>query len=935
MRLARHLIGCFLVAASVAQAGEATIPKAGETVTWSLSESPIMISGQSTIPVGGSVVVEPGVTIDFAPLSRLFVEGELSAIGTSLERITIAGQVSGWLVVRGHVELVECQIDNTIAQSSGGLLEISDSAFGVSSATVTDIVKAPTVALIDRTSIATPFFSLVGQVRLRDVAIASETFRLSGAMVLENVTSQGTPLEFWREYQKTFVDGVSVTGAPGPGLILNGGSDFLIDSSVVLSGNEYPVQTKGSGLVPGSVIPLSGNTNNAVLGFEGNTVHSNAVVTMPDIGLPYHFLEGPEFADVVDVHPGVTVKLGPAGRFALRGNMFRRSVDVRGEPSAPIVFERLNASQPWLSLNGIGVNSLFEHVVVDGAAVGVASAQSSIWLSEATIRNSDVGLRPSGLGQIHARGVQFRDNVTGAETDTSIVSSGGLDLDGTERPNIFEGNVLAFDKTNTTSTVTFAENNWWGATSGPFQASGNPTGQGDPVDTNIDFTPWLTSEPDLSNTPPVVRVDDPFFLVDPGETLIVQWTSSDDDGVVAHDILLDTSGGGPLAFAPVVSDLPGDMTSFAFVMPDPGFNVFARPALLRVVATDSLGQTSFDEITLHVSSADYSGTFAFDNDLSGVFEHLDQFPVCWSAFGTSGSLRAYLFLDGDERRKLGPAGNTGSACSFSNLIMPAVSTDTARIGVHSDGNGNDQEWFFSDEFTIRNSPLLGDEAPTVTMHSPTAGETYTAGSLMPVTWTAADDDGMRSFKVQVSLNAGRTWQTIVRDLPASSTSYAWSVPLGVDVADARVRVIAFDTRFQNSSDGTDGGITISGGGALWVDLGFAKPGSTGTPLLTGSGALTAGSTATLEIDDGPSGASSWLVVGFGAISQPFRGGVLVPSPDVVIGPFALTSQGMATLAGPWPSGIPSGFATWWQCWSVDGGVFGGFAASNAIKSTTN
>jgi hypothetical protein len=35
-----------------------------------------------------------------------------------------------------------------------------------------------------------------------------------------------------------------------------------------------------------------------------------------------------------------------------------------------------------------------------------------------------------------------------------------------------------------------AENNWWGAANGPGLPGG--TGSGDPVSTNVDFTPWLT-----------------------------------------------------------------------------------------------------------------------------------------------------------------------------------------------------------------------------------------------------------------------------------------------------------------------------------------------------------------------------------------------------------------------------------------------------------
>lgn len=40
-----------------------------------------------------------------------------------------------------------------------------------------------------------------------------------------------------------------------------------------------------------------------------------------------------------------------------------------------------------------------------------------------------------------------------------------------------------------------AVNNWWGDASGPYHAELNPTGIGDKISNNVDFIPWLTSDP--------------------------------------------------------------------------------------------------------------------------------------------------------------------------------------------------------------------------------------------------------------------------------------------------------------------------------------------------------------------------------------------------------------------------------------------------------
>jgi hypothetical protein len=63
--------------------------------------------------------------------------------------------------------------------------------------------------------------------------------------------------------------------------------------------------------------------------------------------------------------------------------------------------------------------------------------------------------------------------------------------------NKFEGN--EFGITTTGPTVT-AANNWWGSPSGPNHTS-NPSGAGDAVSDNVNFTPWLCSGTDTSPEP--------------------------------------------------------------------------------------------------------------------------------------------------------------------------------------------------------------------------------------------------------------------------------------------------------------------------------------------------------------------------------------------------------------------------------------------------
>jgi len=50
-----------------------------------------------------------------------------------------------------------------------------------------------------------------------------------------------------------------------------------------------------------------------------------------------------------------------------------------------------------------------------------------------------------------------------------------------------------------------AQDNWWGDPTGPYNATFNPGGQGNPVSNEVDFEPWLSEAVDLNQEPPGKR----------------------------------------------------------------------------------------------------------------------------------------------------------------------------------------------------------------------------------------------------------------------------------------------------------------------------------------------------------------------------------------------------------------------------------------------
>ena len=121
----------------------------------------------------------------------------------------------------------------------------------------------------------------------------------------------------------------------------------------------------------------------------------------------------------------------------------------------------------------------------------------------------------------------------------------------------------------------------------------------------------------------------------------------------------------------------------------------------------------------------------------------------------------------------------------------------------------------------------------------------------------------------------------------------------------------------------------------WFELSHALAGAGGIkPRLQGVGTLQPLSPGSLKLTDAHPLAPCWLILGLSAIDAPTKGGMLVPSPDVLI-PAATDAQGKLTLPWTtWPAGVPLNTKVWFQCWIADPQAIDGYAVSDAIEGVT-
>lgn len=119
----------------------------------------------------------------------------------------------------------------------------------------------------------------------------------------------------------------------------------------------------------------------------------------------------------------------------------------------------------------------------------------------------------------------------------------------------------------------------------------------------------------------------------------------------------------------------------------------------------------------------------------------------------------------------------------------------------------------------------------------------------------------------------------------------------------------------------------------WLVWGPGSPSSTGAiPTIDSEGSFQGGSANTLRVTDAPPSASAFLVLGLTSLRAPFKGGILGPNPDFLIG---LPTDPLGELTVPYVlPPAPAGIDLFLQVWVQDGGVPSGFTSTESLRGTT-
>jgi hypothetical protein len=769
-----------------------------QSTTWRAADNPHVVNGTYTVPAGQTLILEPGVVVQIKAGSTLQVEGQLTGQGTATNRITITGAVnySSKLIIAGSSNLAFTDIQTQTVPESNGVLLFADCRFSGNgsifngqvlqpSGTRASYVQLDRCAFIgDGTYWSASLYVSYCTVVVRNTSFSNASYMSvsPGYLFLDNVTSDNSTqfgLNIGSD-SDLYVNNVRVSNATYAGLVLSGdtrnGTNVLLGPNVTLQGNEYPIHLTIAGLYPESNVPATGNRNNAI--HASDVAGANGL--WPKFAIPYYVDGSPlTIGGPLWISPGVTVKMAPYSYF--NDVAFAEGMRAFGTKEQPIIFQRADPSQPWYDLHADRTyGGRLRHTIVEGSSDGVNGGD---WrLENCIFRNNAIGTSGGAI----VSGSQYLNNGTGHVTLGTHNSP--------ENPNSFEGNGLGVNYSSD------ARNVWWGSPSGPTTPR-NPGGTGDRIENQqTQFQPFLTARPDYSDAPPEVRLLRPAFEQVPGSKVTLRWESTDDVGIVSHKVLFSAVGNYTGSFVEIAT-LPGNQRTYEWTVPTIGFQNAGDDAYIKVVAIDTTGKSSFDEWEIIVPTNNIQGTVTFNVTAGQTFEsgEILETPFTASIEPYMTQTQAHIEVVGVPTRRMYGRG------------MPFVSTDTARYVVAYGDTTNHQKYWYSPFFKIRPKSLLGDAPPTVSLTSPQAGQSYAPGAVIPIVWTASDDEGLRGFDIVSSSDRGRTWSPIVRNLPADVRSYNWQTAPGTGYTNVRVMVIARDWRFQTSSDGANRAFATNSG----------------------------------------------------------------------------------------------------------------------------
>ena len=277
-----------------------------------------------------------------------------------------------------------------------------------------------------------------------------------------------------------------------------------------------------------------------------------------------------------------------------------------------------------------------------------------------------------------------------------------------------------------------------------------------------------------------------------------------------------------------------------------------------------------------------------------------------------------------------------------------------------DGDGYDELVIGAPYLDVAFGPLPDDQGRALLFHGSAGGLTPADGNPINAPWQVMVNGGnaVSGWSVGGGDVNGDGYADVLVGAPGSSlalvftgspsgpsTQAEWvasdpGASLGATVAAGDVDGdglddVAVGGPIDTAGQPNEGTVRVYRGshGGPWFDLGNAKPGLRGEPRLLGTGDLLGGNPMQVVLFNVREQQFVYVILGLSTIYAPAKGGVVVPSVDLIFDPIPTLNASSLTLPGIWPMGLPPGASLYFQAWITDPAATKGFAASNGLGAT--
>lgn len=310
--------------------------------------------------------------------------------------------------------------------------------------------------------------------------------------------------------------------------------------------------------------------------------------------------------------------------------------------------------------------------------------------------------------------------------------------------------------------------------------------------------------------PPKITVKGPNGgdVIPAGSIITISWDSSDENGIAKHDILLSFDGGITYPFA-IAKSLNGSTQKFDYTLPP---DLFSSNVKIKVVAVDYAGNKAEDanDVSFVIERETVPPTVKVEKPNGG--EQViagSPFLITWTS-SDNGMLQSHdvnVSLDGGKSFRSIFSGLPGTSQSFLWQVPDILTSSDARIQiVAKDASGNMASDISDKSFSI---VTKDNTVPQVRLTAPIGGESLQANGQFNISWTSSDNAQLARHELQLSTNSGLTFDTIIATgLSGSAQNFIWQVP-DLEIATARVKIIATDSQNNSSQDTSSKDVAIT------------------------------------------------------------------------------------------------------------------------------